>query len=96
MGAVEIGLHVVQAVNEHPNERFTAMVTVQGGALESVQVADGHINGTLTLVPMTLDDLESYRKDSARLAALEAAGVDNWEGYGHAMAVLRGEEDEDY
>lgn len=36
--------------------------------------------------------LESEKK----LAALEAAGVDNWEGYSHAMAVLRGEEDEDY
>lgn len=33
--------------------------------------------------------------DSDRLAALEAAGVDNWEGYGHAMRVLHGEEDED-
>lgn len=35
-------------------------------------------------------------RDSNRLAALEAVGVDNWEGYDHAMAVLRGEEDEDY
>lgn len=41
---------------------------------------------------------ESADRPSAsdRLAALEAAGVDNWEGYGHAMAVLRGEEDEDW
>jgi len=29
-----------------------------------------------------------------RLAALEAAGVDNWEGYGHAMRILRGEDDD--
>jgi hypothetical protein len=40
--------------------------------------------------------LEELEKRSDRLAALEAAGVDNWEGYGHAMAVLRGEADEDY
>lgn len=30
---------------------------------------------------------------AARLAALEAAGVDNWEGYGHAMAILEGDEE---
>jgi hypothetical protein len=32
--------------------------------------------------------------DVARLRALEIAGVDNWEGWDYAMAVLRGEEDD--
>lgn len=31
---------------------------------------------------------------SNRLGALEAAGVDNWEGYDHAMRILHGEDDE--
>lgn len=39
---------------------------------------------------------EELLQRSTRLSALEAAGVDNWEGYDHAMAVLRGGEDEDY
>lgn len=38
------------------------------------------------------DDLESLREDRAKLNALEAAGVDNWEGYDHAMEILRGED----
>lgn len=28
----------------------------------------------------------------AKLNALEAAGVDNWEGYDHAMDILNGED----
>ena len=28
----------------------------------------------------------------ATLAALEAAGVDNWDGYGYAMELLEGQE----
>lgn len=35
------------------------------------------------------DDLESLRADRAKLYALEAVGVDNWEGYDQAMETLR-------
>ncbi|WP_330349240.1 hypothetical protein [Streptomyces sp. NBC_00582] len=38
--------------------------------------------------PAQLKELE---ESSRRLAALEAAGVDNWSGYDHAMEILRGE-----
>lgn len=38
---------------------------------------------------------EQYQEDSERLGALEQAGVDNWEGYGHAMSILRGEDDDE-
>lgn len=31
------------------------------------------------------DSLASLRRDSERLARLEAAGVDNWEGYSNAF-----------
>jgi hypothetical protein len=37
------------------------------------------------------DDLESLREDRAKLYALEAAGVDNWEGYDTAMQIYRDE-----
>jgi hypothetical protein len=35
-------------------------------------------------------ELEATRK---KLAALDEAGVDNWDGYGHAMDILHGEDD---
>lgn len=38
-----------------------------------------------------LEDKERAEEDAedlAKLRALEAAGVDNWEGYGHAMQIL--------
>lgn len=34
-------------------------------------------------------DLEELREDSAKLSALEAAGVDNWSGYDYAMELHR-------
>jgi hypothetical protein len=39
-------------------------------------------------------ELEQLRNDSAKLAALEAAGVDNWEGYSHAMSLYAGEDED--
>lgn len=39
--------------------------------------------------------LESLRADQAKLNALEAAGVDNWQGYGEAMSALEDEEEEE-
>jgi hypothetical protein len=40
-------------------------------------------------------DLESLKEDSQKLAALEAAGVDNWEGYDIAMDMLNEWENEE-
>lgn len=36
---------------------------------------------------LTEEELEEIRKD--RLRALEAAGVDNWEGYDYAMEIYK-------
>lgn len=33
------------------------------------------------------EDIESWRRAADKLGALEAAGVDNWEGYSHAMSM---------
>lgn len=38
---------------------------------------------------------DSLAEDAARFAALEEAGVDNWEWYGEAMASLREQADRD-
>lgn len=35
-------------------------------------------------------ELDRLRRDSNQLAALRSMGVDNWEGYGPAMAVTGG------
>lgn len=36
---------------------------------------------------------EQRGEDSDKLSALEQAGVDNWEGYSHAMSIYRGDEE---
>ena len=38
--------------------------------------------------------IEELEKREAKLDALEAAGVDNWQGYSYAMQILHGEDDE--
>lgn len=48
-------------------------------------------NGTWTL---THQEYQQLLRDQNRLNALEAAGVDNWEGYSNAMRA-RQEEDDD-
>jgi hypothetical protein len=47
-----------------------------------------------TMVSVSVTELISLREDSARLSALERAGVDNWGGYDYAMEILRGDDDE--
>lgn len=42
-------------------------------------------DGTVTV---DADVLSRLRRDQATLRALQSAGVDNWEGYGHAMSLL--------
>jgi hypothetical protein len=45
-------------------------------------------------VEVSAEELKQLRTDSRKLAALEAAGVDNWEHYGDAMRSLHGEDDD--
>ena len=48
-------------------------------------------DGTITILVSRYEELV---RRSTELGALEAAGVDNWEGYGHAMRILHGEDDD--
>jgi hypothetical protein len=43
------------------------------------------------MVTLPLESYESLVKDSRKLSALEAAGVDNWEGYDIAMEMMNKE-----
>lgn len=42
---------------------------------------------------ISLEELAQLREDSALLHALEAAGVDNWEGYGEALRELENDDE---
>lgn len=44
------------------------------------------------VVTIGAEELHDLRQEARKLRALEEAGVDNWEGYSHAMRILRGEE----
>lgn len=46
-------------------------------------------------ITITLKEYKSLLKDSRKLAALEAGGVDNWEWYGESLENFFEEEDED-
>jgi hypothetical protein len=45
-------------------------------------------------VTISQEHYDQLKASSDKLAALEAAGVDNWEGYGNAMAQLEDDDDE--
>ncbi len=40
-------------------------------------------------ITIPLEQFDSLCRDEEKLAALEMAGVDNWEGYDEAMRILR-------
>lgn len=44
------------------------------------------------MVTITKEEYENLKENEAMLLALESAGVDNWEGYSHALKILDGEE----
>jgi hypothetical protein len=44
-------------------------------------------------VTISKKEYESLLEDSEKLSALEAAGVDNWEGYDNAMEMMKDMED---
>lgn len=53
-------------------------------------MAKNNGDGTYTL---SYDEYDYLQGRSDWLAALEAAGVDNWEGYDHANRILEGDTD---
>lgn len=50
---------------------------------------DGTVTSTVTIDVSEYDEL---KRASKKLEALEAAGVDNWQGYDYAMEILEGED----
>lgn len=45
-------------------------------------------------VSITEEEYEELRRDQKWLRYLEAAGIDNWEGYDEAMSALRNDDEE--
>ena len=46
---------------------------------------------SIAMVTIMQSEYDSLCQDSMKLRALEEAGVDNWEGYSEAMAMLEDE-----
>jgi hypothetical protein len=44
-------------------------------------------------ITLPIERYTKMRRDIDKLRALEAAGVDNWEGYSYAMEILAEEEE---
>ncbi len=45
-------------------------------------------------VTITREEYETLKRETAKLAALEAGGVDNWEWYGEALADFWDDKDD--
>lgn len=54
----------------------------------------GGDKGLMATVTISKDEYEKLLKGAGKLRCLEAAGVDNWEGYGYAMEMLGEYEEE--
>jgi hypothetical protein len=52
----------------------------------------GQISEPMVTIPRK--EYQQLKADSKKLAALEAAGVDNWEGYEFAMELIEEEDEE--
>lgn len=50
----------------------------------------------LNIVTLTSEEYFDLLDAKRMLDALREAGVDNWEGYDHAMQIFNGENDEDF
>lgn len=48
----------------------------------------------MEMVTISKVKLEQLEKDQAKLRALEARGVDNWEGYSGAVQSLEGDDED--
>lgn len=46
------------------------------------------------MIAITKEEYEKLKQAKAKLDALEAAGVDNWEGYDYAMESMYIEDEE--
>ena len=58
--------------------------TFQQYTAEQIDTAKVHMEETVTI---TLKEYESLKEDSDFLAALQSAGVDNWDGYSYALEL---------
>lgn len=95
MGSLDLGVELMHLINKHGPDGVTCTVGEENGSLTSLVAVDTRIGARLTLAAITLEDLASLRAGEARLSALEAAGVDNWEGYGNAMRAMREDHDDE-
>jgi hypothetical protein len=56
--------------------------------VKEIQAASRMLCKLQDLYTGAMNDIKTLRKDQVRLMALEAAGVDNWDGYDQAMEAV--------
>lgn len=76
----------VGVFGSEPHARFTALARTAISELLAELTALRDAQAGCVLVPA--DEYEQFEDDSAKLAALEAAGVDSWEGYDNALQAV--------
>lgn len=59
-----------------------------------ILLPDGRVFRPAVERPVPVEQYNELKARSARLGALEAAGVDNWSGYDVAMGILHSDEEE--
>ena len=74
---------------------FTRSDVTVTGCVEVGQVIWTPLGQEEDVVLVSKSELESLREDARKLAALEAAGVDNWSDYDYAMASLYDDEEDE-
>lgn len=78
---------VCQRPPDHYGEVHSTATDRLDGTVWSTEHREGQKRNEAVLIDPV--ELGKLREASERLSALEAAGVDNWEGYGHAMQIMR-------
>lgn len=73
-------------------EVLKMFIEERGIADAAIDEGDPEVDEQVAALKDGLAEIERLEEDSEFLGALEAAGVDNWDGYGMAYEIL--EEDE--
>jgi hypothetical protein len=75
-------------VNKAPTEQQIKATDAERAAIYREQKAMGKKEGEEEMVSITKKEYDELKKDSAFLACLEGAGVDNWCGYDDAREMM--------
>lgn len=90
-----IGTHVAitMEIDSYVHHQRDKIVKWSDELNELISLRNKEANGES--ISISIKEYHQLLNDQRKLGALEATGVDNWEGYGIAMDLMHSEEDED-